>query len=427
MVTAVELVLLAMVAVVAGWGAAFLSIRIVVTWLAGDVLPRSQEIDVFSSPVVLVGIAAPVFVVLPALLSMRRIMDVEPATWLSRYSVLQCTSNWFKLLPVISIALTMASLATSVSFSVSSLRMNAIDLGFVAEDVGALSLVRRQPPEELDLFLTNAMDAINALPGVIDTSAILAGSPASPNFLRSTVEAREHGESVRTTIQFASAGYHEFLGVPVLSGRDIEETDIAGTPLVAIINETLSRMLFRGLDPIGEIITLSGMAYEVVGIAADRKNAGLRAPAEPELVMSIHQWAAPGTTVLIKFDELRPTWATEAVGAIRQVDPLQSISGFSTLEETLNANRRTMTFFTGTIWVFSVLTLFLGILGINAIVAAAQSKSVRETGVRMALGEGRLRSAVRVLGIGLRRAVIGAIIGAVIAVPVIGVFDSRKR
>ena len=84
-----------------------------------------------------------------------------------------------------------------------------------------------------------------------------------------------------------------------------------------------------------------------------------------------------------------------------------------------------MTFITGTLWSFSLLTLLLGILGINAIVAAAQSSSVRETSLRMALGERRFRSAIRVLGIGLRPAVIGAIIGAVAAVPVVGVFENQ--
>ena len=304
---ATEMLILVIVAVAAGWMASFLSIRMVVVWLAGDVLPRSQEVDVFSAPVVTVGLAASMIVLMLALLPMRRILILEPATWLSRYSILQWSSHWFRFLPIISVALTTASLATAVALSVSAVRINSVDVGFVSENIGAVSLVRRQPSDELDTFLRSSMERISALPGVIGTSAVLAGTPASPNFLWSSVKTQEDGQPMQTTVQYVAAGYHDFLGIKLLGGRDIDDTDVAGKQLVAVINETLSRMLFHGLDPIGRRVTQSGTDYEIVGIAADRKNAGLRAPPEPEMTMSIHQWLGPSATVMIKYRQLHPT------------------------------------------------------------------------------------------------------------------------
>ena len=49
-------------------------------------------------------------------------------------------------------------------------------------------------------------------------------------------------------------GFFRTLGLELLAGRNFEETDRAGAPAVAIVNETLARQAWRGENAVGKRI-----------------------------------------------------------------------------------------------------------------------------------------------------------------------------
>ena len=59
-------------------------------------------------------------------------------------------------------------------------------------------------------------------------------------------------------------GYLKAMGIPIVRGRDIQETDVEGAPFVLLINETLARTLWPGQDPIGRRL-LFGDRYSSTG------------------------------------------------------------------------------------------------------------------------------------------------------------------
>ena len=83
-------------------------------------------------------------------------------------------------------------------------------------------------------------------------------------------------------------GYFQTLGIALVAGRTFENTDVAGRPPVAIVNEAFVRRYFRGVNQIGQRIdvgrvkgesidpSLEGPGVEIVGIVADIREVSLR-------------------------------------------------------------------------------------------------------------------------------------------------------
>jgi putative ABC transport system permease protein len=56
----------------------------------------------------------------------------------------------------------------------------------------------------------------------------------------------------------ADPGYFRASGIPLVAGREFDATDRKDGGRVAIINQTLAKLLFQGVDPIGRRIAWTG-------------------------------------------------------------------------------------------------------------------------------------------------------------------------
>jgi putative ABC transport system permease protein len=418
MESATELAILVVGAVAAGWSMSMAAIRSVVLPFAADILPRGDNIASGALPLVFACSLAALAALTIGVMPIRRVLADQPAPLLNAGPARQILHSRSGLVPSVSVALTTVSLMTALSLTTSLIRESSIDLGFETENIGAISMVRRQPQAELDQFLQAALTEIRVQPGVLGVAAVLARSPVSPYLLLAPV-ATQTGDPVQVDFQAASAGYHSLMGIPVIEGRDIASTDTLDAPRVAVINETMARMFFGARSPINETLLLSGDTYQVVGMAADRKNAGARAPTAPEFVISLHQWGGPAATILVKYDVLRSTWAAQAVNAIRGTDSYQVVSRTFTLDEELERLSLRARFFANVTWILSFLALAMGGFGTFAVVAAIQAGRTRDTSLRIALGERPIQAAARVLFLGIRIVALGLALGLLISVPVL--------
>ncbi len=83
------------------------------------------------------------------------------------------------------------------------------------------------------------------------------------------------------TNRSASAGYLETLGVPLVSGRLVDERDARGSTRNVVINETLARRYWPDGDPLGQRLSLGGgEMMTVIGVVGDVRQLGLDVPAE---------------------------------------------------------------------------------------------------------------------------------------------------
>ena len=112
------------------------------------------------------------------------------------------------------------------------------DVGFDPRGLAAISIdtdMVRYSPERSQVFWREALTRVRALPGVQSAGFVSPSLPFAFNFSTSEmrVDSRTYSEGQRGEIienTMISPTYLETLGVPIIEGRGIAETDIAGSP-----------------------------------------------------------------------------------------------------------------------------------------------------------------------------------------------------
>ena len=64
-----------------------------------------------------------------------------------------------------------------------------------------------------------------------------------------------NGVEIRDVL-WLGPGYFRTLGIPLLAGREFDESDDLGTPKVAIVNETFARKFGLGREAVGKFLAV---------------------------------------------------------------------------------------------------------------------------------------------------------------------------
>ena len=388
--------------------------------LVTDTLPRAEGIAIDAATLWFAAAAAAATVLLTGAASLSALRS-DPGTRL-RPGARQLLEGGRKpaLLPIAAVGMASVALAAALALSVSLAQLRNVSPGFRTQDVLALNLAFvSRPPAEMHQSLDRVVERVRDLPGVADVAAAI-GAPTNLALTRAGARLRTDGERTMAVWQPATENYHRLLGIAIRRGRDITAADVEGTQRVAVVNETLARTMFAEVDPLGQtLILVTGTEpVVIVGIAADRNNAGLRAPPDPEVVVPLRQWGSPPSTLLVRWEnEPPPTWRTLLREVVGEADPQQLVVGGFTLTDELNAQTRALRLFAFATNAFAAFALLLCGFGINAVIAAMQQRRAREIGLRMALGATPRQASALVLATAARIAAPGVIVAALLAVP----------
>ncbi|HSD33561.1 MAG TPA: ADOP family duplicated permease [Gemmatimonadales bacterium] len=184
----------------------------------------------------------------------------------------------------------------------------------------------------------------------------------------------------------ASGGYFRALGIPLLRGRVFDAADDSSAKVV-IVNDSLARLLWAGVDPIGRPLhSVWESPYTVIGVVGDVKDASLERPPPPQMYFPVRAMTPQTLSIVVRGTLPADALLRRLREAVRQVDPAQAVYNVRMMSDVLGTSLRPRRTNTLLIVLFGALALVLAALGVYAVVRHGMAQRTRELGIRSALG-----------------------------------------
>jgi putative ABC transport system permease protein len=428
-----ESVLVAIAGGVLGLVLAWIAMPLLVR-LAGTSLPRSNDVSVDSYVVGFTAAVALLAGILFGLAPARHAWRVDLRETLSetnRGGSVPTVVRTRAALVVSEIALAMLLLVVAGLLFKSFERLSQVSPGFNTDHLLIADIVRsatayRDPNVRLGFF-DRLFEQASALPGVRSVGGVsslpVTGRGSALHFNIQGRPPRSPQEYTIAGYRVVSAGYLRTLGIPLITGRWIEDHDREGAPAVAVVNSSFARTYFPDQSPIGQHVQLGALPdpaipwMEVVGIVADVKQS-LASESSTEMYVPYRQADAllPVTTMSMVLrtagDPL--TQANSLRVLAHGIDPSQPITGIRTMEQNVSRSISEPRFRTVLLAIFAGIALVLAAVGIFGVMAYSVAQRTREIGLRMALGASRSRVLLLILALGAGLTLMGVAIGLVV-------------
>jgi putative ABC transport system permease protein len=286
----------------------------------------------------------------------------------------------------------------------------------------------RQPQQQLG-FYQRMFEGI-ARNGQAQTAAIVSHLPLTGANSAAPLEIEGRplasGDQPVANWRIISPDYFKAMGIRLIQGRTFSEHDNSEAPKVVIINETMARRFWPGLDPIEKHMRLQGdqTPISVVGIVNDVRHWGLDSDTRPEMYFPFLQEPTPMFYLVMRTDSA----PTAAAGSVRReisaIDPDQPVTSVKTMESLLANSVGRRRFSTLLLTIFAGLALALAAVGTSAMMAYSVAQRRHEIGIRMALGARRGDIMRLVLRQGLVLCLIGLVLGFVPAIALRGLIET---
>jgi putative ABC transport system permease protein len=270
--------------------------------------------------------------------------------------------------------------------------------------------------EAAEAFQRSVLDRVRTVPAV--KGAVLANSgPFNGGFSRTVfpegVDPNDRRNGRLTPLNEVSPGYFETVGIPIVRGRALTESDGASAPMVAVVNETMARRLWPDQEPIGKRFRCFGEKWiiEVVGVARDAKYFTIGEDPQSFFYFPLAQHPSAAVTLHVRTDGDPASVVGTVRGQVQSLDARMPITNVQTIQQLFDQALWAPRMAASLLAAFGALALVLAALGVYGVVSYSVAERTQEFGIRMAMGA-RPADMLRMV---VRQTLLTASIGAAVA------------
>jgi predicted permease len=297
------------------------------------------------------------------------------------------------------VGLSMVLLVGALLFAGTLRSLRNFDPGFRHE--GVLTLSMRSPEgytnDRSMALWSRALETVRLVSGV-RSAAVANYTPLSGRDRGALVQVRGYqpatSQDATVHTNQVSEGYFESLGMTLMRGRLLSESDAQGAPKAVVINEAAARKFFAARDPLGESLEFirngTGLSYRIVGVVRDASHISLREEPQRFAFLPMRQPRDMEQRVTLVIRTGVPGRELDLLPAVRStiasVDPGILISDVITMSRQFESTLLTERLLAGLSIAFGLLALLLAAVGLFGVLSYRVSRQRHAIGIRIALG-----------------------------------------
>jgi putative ABC transport system permease protein len=347
-------------------------------------------------------------------------------------SVSWARNRFRSLLVVTEIALALVALVGAGLFVRSMQNAQRVDPGFesrdlfvFAFDLGALHYDEAHAQQ----YFRDAIERAEASPGVA-SATIASNFPLGGGFARTVFpEGEDESSGYRgtlTQLNDIAPNFFKTLRIPLVSGREFSDADRKDTTQVAIVSEAMAKQFWPNENALGKRFHFFGETQlrEVVGIARNTVVNTIGEEPQPLAYLPLTQDFSPAVTM-----QVRTAGKPEPVIAIvrsrvQSLDTNLALTNWNTIGELLDQGLWAPRMGAALLTVFGGVALILAVVGVYGVLSYSVNQQTREIGIRMAMGAQTGSVLSLVVKQGMRLAIVGLVLGLVVAFAAMRVLSS---
>lgn len=335
------------------------------------------------------------------------------------------TRTTLNLLVIGQIAMSVLLLLNAGLLIRSFLNLLHVDVGFDPRNVLTFraSFLSAISPSGINAVREGALAELAGLPGV-RSIAMTSHIPLSGFSKRRALTAEGRTvlklrDTPTVNLIWASPGFFNTLGIPMVGGRDFSWSD--GSAYIAVIDASLANQYWPGQNPIGRRIRLGPPEnnepwHTVIGVVGDARINSLTVGQMGTVYIPISHVDWRSARFVVKSDN----YPTSLASAVKQ--RLTSTAGETTVDQIQDLQMVKdivvwqPRFFTTMLAAFAVIALVVTGVGLYGVMSYAVAHQTHDLGVRMALGASAagivgmiVRSAMFLTGVGIVIGTVGAV------------------